>query len=1200
MPSSALLVLLFAGSGAAALIYEVVWQQLLQLVIGSSTVSLGVLLGAYMGGMCLGSLFAPRLIDRQRHPLRVYAALEVAIGIAGVVLLWAMPAVTRAYVAAGGIGPLGVLVRGLIAAICLVPPTFAMGATLPVVARWVEDTPAGRAWLGWFYAGNLAGAVAGCLGAGFYLLRVFDMAVTSYVAVALNLLVAAGAWAMSRVTPMVLTTDDGGNRSVRDVDAVVARVQTVRTGGASTYADALLLSVAISGFCALSAEVVWTRLLALNFGATVYTFSIILGVFLVGLGLGSTAGAAIGHRVRRAEQAFGWCQLAAVAGMAWSAYALSHVLPYWSSTAASSGNIWAMFREDLLRATLAILPAPIMWGGSFALALAATSTGSRDGGAVVGRVYAANTVGAIAGALLTSLVLVPRLGSQHAQQVMQLTGVCAAALVLWRALAPESRVVARTGVLASLAFVFVVPPVPGILVAYGRHSANWARQPGNIIYVGEGMHASIAISKTEEGHLNYHNAGKIQASSQPQDMRLQRMLGHLTTLVPSSARSVLVIGCGAGVTAGAVSVSPSVERVTIVDIEPLVPRVAGQFMGPVNHDVIRNPKVHVIADDARHFLQTTTEKFDAITSDPLDPWVKGAATLYTQEFFEIAKRHLKPGGVMTLYVQLFESSPEAVKSEVATFFSAFPEGLMFGNQFEGHAIDTVLLGQVEKPQIWVDELESMLRSPAFAGVDSSLVQAGLYGAVDLFGNYAGRASDLKGWLADAQINHDLDLRLQYLAGLGLNLHDGDAIYRDVLSVSHVSRGPVRCLGEYSRQTEGSDGRNEGVIGVTPDGAKPTMAAGMSASRVTTRREHSRVRPAHRCGSGLRGLLTVLALTLAAGAACRKAPEPAQETPASHDAHIVARSGLAMGSSLTLMAWASDEDATNRAFDAVFAEFDRLDHLMSVWKEGSDVLRLNAAAGDHPVPVSPETMEALVTAHQISEWTHGKFDVTFGALTDVWKFDHDQDNTVPSAAAIAARLPLIDYRRLVIDQPAGTAFLQTKGMRVHLGGIGKGYAVERAEGILRKAGLVNFSIQAGGDLYVAGRRGDRPWRLGIADPRNPDGEIFARVELSDSTFSTSGDYERFFIKDGVRYHHIIDPATGQPATRSRSVTVVTKRPVIADGISKGIFLLGPEGGLALAAQVPDVEVVIVGADNHVYMSPGLKGRVEIVHPPTDGL
>jgi spermidine synthase len=783
MPSSVLLVLLFVGSGAAALIYEVVWQQLLQLVIGSSTVSLGVLLGTFMGGMCLGSLLAPRLIAPRRHPLRVYAGLEAAIGAFGLLLLFGMPLVTRLYVAVGGLGAGGVLMRAVIAGICLVPPTFAMGATLPAIARWVAGTPAGRAWLGFFYAGNLAGAVAGCLLAGFYLLRVFDMAIATYVAVALNVLVAATAWTMSRREPSRGVDADATQpapttATIDDAHAVHGAV--VQTPAAGTRL--VLAAIALSGFSALAAEVVWTRMLALLFGATVYTFSIILAVFLVGLGLGSSGGAAFGRRIGRPALALAWCQLAAVVCMAWSAHALANVLPYWPSKAVSGADIWPVFAFDFGRALFAILPAPICWGASFALALAAADARATDSGRVVGRVYAANTVGAIAGALLTSLVLVPVVGSQHAQQVMAGAGVLAAALLLWPAAStPRARVAVSALVALMLLPVATLPGVPGLLVAYGRHAAAWTAHANEIIYVGEGMHASIAVSRTEDGVLNYHNAGKIQASSQPADMRLQRMLGHLTTLVPARPRSVLVIGCGAGVTAGAVSVNPTVDRVTIVDIEPLVPRVAGRFMGSVNHDVVTNPKVRIVADDARHFLQTTTETFDAITSDPLDPWVKGAATLYTREFFEVAKQHLNPGGVMTLYVQLFESSPEAVKSEVATFFEAFPEGLIFGNSFEGHAIDTVLLGQVEKPEIWVDEIETALRSPAFATVDSSLVQAGLYGAVDLLGNYAGRARDLKGWLGDAQVNHDRDLRLQYLAGLGLNLHAGDDIYRELLA-----------------------------------------------------------------------------------------------------------------------------------------------------------------------------------------------------------------------------------------------------------------------------------------------------------------------------------------------------------------------------------------------------------------------------------
>jgi len=331
-------------------------------------------------------------------------------------------------------------------------------------------------------------------------------------------------------------------------------------------------------------------------------------------------------------------------------------------------------------------------------------------------------------------------------------------------------------------------------------------------------------------------------------------------------------------------------------------------------------------------------------------------------------------------------------------------------------------------------------------------------------------------------------------------------------------------------------------------------------------------------------------------ACNGSQQP--ESGVTSTGHLVERAGLAMGSELKLTAWTSNDAVAQSAFDAVFSEFNRLDGLMSVWKDGSDILRLNAAAGDHPVRVSEETLEALQIAHDVSVWTQGRFDVTFGALTDVWKFDQDQDGTIPTADQIRARLPLIDYRSLVLDQAAGTAFLNRKGMRAHLGGIGKGYGVDRAVKIFHDRAVGDFMIQVGGDLYVGGRRGDRPWKLGIADPHAPDGPSFATIELADSTFSTSGDYERFFMKDGVRYHHILDVQTGQPARGCRSVTLVTARAVIADALAKGVFILGAEKGMALIERLPDVEGVIVSDKNEVLVSSGLQNRLTIVHPPTD--
>jgi thiamine biosynthesis lipoprotein len=273
--------------------------------------------------------------------------------------------------------------------------------------------------------------------------------------------------------------------------------------------------------------------------------------------------------------------------------------------------------------------------------------------------------------------------------------------------------------------------------------------------------------------------------------------------------------------------------------------------------------------------------------------------------------------------------------------------------------------------------------------------------------------------------------------------------------------------------------------------------------------------------------------------------------------------------------------------------------MSTWVPQSDVSRLNQSAGVAAVKVHAEVLDLLATARRMSEWTDGKFDVTFGALAGLWKFDHDQDNVVPDAGDVRRRLPLIDYRAVQIDEAAGTAFIARKGMSIHLGGIGKGYAVDRAADILRRRGVHDFMIQSGGDIYVGGLKDRRPWRLGIQDPRGPATRIFAELDLTDGTFSTSGDYERSFLKNGRRYHHILDPATGQPARGTRSVTIVTSRAVIADGLSTGVFILGPDAGMKLIEKLPDVEGVIVSDRNDVLISSGLRDKIRIVAPPTEG-
>src|SRR5688500_6238663 len=301
---------LFVGSGAAALIYQVVWFQILSLVIGSSTVSLGVLLGTFMGGMCLGSLLLPRFVSKAHHPLKVYGLMELAIGVIGLLVLLIVPLIGGIYTAWAGTGVFSMVLRSVVAAICLLPPTLLMGATLPAVARWVETTPKGVSWLGFFYGGNIAGAVAGSLLAGFYLLREHDVMIATFAAVALNAIVGIAALLLAKTAPYTPAAEGTAEKP-------------------AVNAWPIYLGIGISGMTALSGEVLWTRVLSLLFGATVYTFALVLAVFLTGLGIGSSIGSAIAQRIARPRLAFGWCQLLLVAGITWTSYVLSAWMPYW-------------------------------------------------------------------------------------------------------------------------------------------------------------------------------------------------------------------------------------------------------------------------------------------------------------------------------------------------------------------------------------------------------------------------------------------------------------------------------------------------------------------------------------------------------------------------------------------------------------------------------------------------------------------------------------------------------------------------------------------------------------------------------------------------------------------------------------------------------------------------------------------------------
>jgi spermidine synthase len=465
--------------------------------------------------------------------------------------------------------------------------------------------------------------------------------------------------------------------------------------------------------------------------------------------------------------------------------------------------------------------------------------------------------------LFFSIASVPLWGTQISQRI--LIGV--AAISAFAALGPilfERRKAAEglaamrgpaLGVSVLLVITLIAAPLlgwtvsPGFwgAVAYGRFVATYqgTLMPDIIpesdvpqhdgtsnvycTYTGEGLNGTVAVTVSTAGVRSFHSAGKVQASNDPHDMRLQRMLGHLSALAVKDPKSILVVACGAGVTAGTFLTNPSVEKITICDIEPLVPKYVTPMFTKENYGITdnvvnQNPRVihtptgdktvTVVYDDGRHFIRTTKEKFDVITSDPIDPWVKGCAALNTIEYYTMCRDHLNPGGVMSLWIPFYESNDETAKSVLATFFQVYPKGILWSNDYTGDGYDAVLFGQPEGTKIDLDEWQTRLNSPAFATVKQSLAEAGFATLPDLMATYAGRAEDLQDWMKGAEINQDSNLRLQYLAGLSNNTYQGTAILRgilahykypvDMFSGSDALKQSVRQAIETPRRLQASD------------------------------------------------------------------------------------------------------------------------------------------------------------------------------------------------------------------------------------------------------------------------------------------------------------------------------------------------------------------------------------------------------------
>src|ERR1700691_2773331 len=292
----------------------------------------------------------------------------------------------------------------------------------------------------------------------------------------------------------------------------------------------------------------------------------------------------------------------------------------------------------------------------------------------------------------------------------------------------------------------------------------------------------------------------------------------------------------------------------------------------------------------------------------------------------------------------------------------------------------------------------------------------------------------------------------------------------------------------------------------------------------------------------------------------------------------------MGTRITVELWSEDKGKADQAIDAVLDEFRRLDESMSTYKPTSEVSQVNAKAADGPMHISKELFDLLTTAKEYSVITEGAFDITYASVGYMYDFPK---HIRPDEAQIAKALPAVDYRHVILDPKNQTVQFSQKGVRIDLGGIAKGYSVDCGIDVLKGLGITRAYVGAGGDSRIIGDRFGKPWIVGIRDPRKGPGEVITRIPLADAAISTSGDYERFFEENGVRYHHIIDPRTGRSASKVRSATVIGPYATRTDGLSKTAFVLGPERAMEIYNRIEDIDAIIVKLDGTVIYSKGIE-------------
>lgn len=761
----------FFLSGAAALILQVLWTRMLGHVFGATTLAISTTLTAFMGGLALGSHIGGRITPKLKRPLLGFALLESSVGIYGLFvpfLLSLMPAVQRGIGLDLGTGVLGyAILRFAIVTLILIIPTTAMGATLPMLAEGiVTESEHMASKTGRLYAANTFGAVAGAMLAGFVLIPELGIKTTVYLAAAIDLLVAAIVlvlWRLGR-GGSILTRS---NRA-ETPDEILARLEPVELVAVTPSAQRVALFVfAVSGASAMCLEVLGTRTVGVVIGASTYSFTLILTTFLVGLAAGAAYMSRRVDRIADPIRVLAWVEVM-VGTLALAGSMLVDKLPLWVHSAARAHDVTAnkMYLTNFAIAATVTFPSTLALGTVMPLVVRILApSGGHHAGPIVGRAYAINTLGAIAGSFLAGFVIVPFIGvergialssgisivlglllalSRQEKRLQLQIGAVAAAAAVWIALGPRWNVQAWTAGLFRMH------------IARNVYGSGWAPS-GRLVYHRDGIATTVTVEQESDGvGVSLKVNGKVDASDIG-DMPTQVLSGLLPILMHEDPKRALVIGYGSGVTPGAVLQS-AVEHVTLAEIEAAVYEASNRHFGHVNHQPWTDPRFQAVIDDGRNHLLMHDGEYDVIISEPSNPWMSGAASLFTADFFRIAEKRLAKGGIFLQWLQLYELSPENIHVLIRTFNSVFPNVLVFTP--DPHSNDTLLVGSRHPVSFDRARFERYFADPK---IKAELLRAGVQSAEDFFGLFLLGTQEIAKFVGQGPINTDDNARIEFAA-----------------------------------------------------------------------------------------------------------------------------------------------------------------------------------------------------------------------------------------------------------------------------------------------------------------------------------------------------------------------------------------------------------------------------------------------------